>query len=113
MALYANVATLQKACILDNFSHGNFYKIMFVSAQVDLFKDIPPGLLHELVLKMKSVLFTPGDTVCRRGDIGREMFIVRDGKLAVTTDYGDLIIMLSEGDYFGEISLLAVNDSNR
>jgi hypothetical protein len=92
VALYANVATLQK---------------------VDLFKDIPPGLLHELVLKMKSVLFTPGDTVCRRGDIGREMFIVRDGKLAVTTDYGDLIIMLGEGDYFGEISLLAVNESNR
>lgn len=84
-----------------------------VSVQVDLFKDIPPGLLHELVLKMKSVLFTPGDIVCQRGDIGREMFIVKDGKLAVTTDVGTLIVMLREGDYFGEISLLAVNDSNR
>ena len=52
--------------------------------QVSLFRSCEPGLLIELVLKLKLQVFSPGDYVCRVGDIGREMFIVKSGELKVS-----------------------------
>lgn len=36
--------------------------------KVDLFKDCEPGLIRDLVLKLKAVLFLPGDYACRKGN---------------------------------------------
>ena len=75
--------------------------------RVEIFSDCDPGLLKELVLKLRSQVFSPGDFICRKGDLGREMFIVNSGQLQVMDDDGAVVIAtLDEGSYFGEISLL-------
>lgn len=51
--------------------------------QVSIFKSCEPGLLIELVLRLKLQVFSPGDYICSVGDIGREMFIVKSGQLKV------------------------------
>ena len=51
--------------------------------QISLFKDCEPGLLVELVLKLKLQVFSPGDYVCKKGDIGREMYIDKRGNQRV------------------------------
>lgn len=42
-----------------------------------------PEFLHDLVLKMKLRIFTPGDLVCRKGEVAREMYVIIDGKIEV------------------------------
>lgn len=77
--------------------------------RVSIFADCEPGLLTQLVLRLKLSIFSPGDYVCRKGDIGREMYIVKTGRLSVVADDGKTVFAtLSEGCVFGEVSILNI-----
>uniref|UniRef100_A0A1I8B0G0 Cyclic nucleotide-binding domain-containing protein n=1 Tax=Meloidogyne hapla TaxID=6305 RepID=A0A1I8B0G0_MELHA len=74
--------------------------------KVRIFQDCEAGLLAELVLKLQLQVFSPNDYVCRKGDIGREMYIVKRGMLQVVSDDGSKVFAtLSEGAVFGELSV--------
>lgn len=66
------------------------------------------SLLHVRKFSMDEVVF-------RQGDPGVGLYIVREGKCEVYSEYSDLtcrkIAVMKTGDFFGEISLL--NDSPR
>ncbi|XP_037663155.1 cyclic nucleotide-gated cation channel alpha-3 isoform X2 [Choloepus didactylus] len=80
--------------------------------KVRIFQDCEAGLLVELVLKLQPTVLSPGDYVCKKGDIGREMYIVKEGKLAVVADDGvTQFVVLGDGSYFGEISILNIRGS--
>lgn len=77
--------------------------------RVDIFQNTEAGFLCELVLRLKPVLFSPGDYVCRKNEVGHEMYIVSRGILEVVTDEGKVVVAtLKAGSYFGEISVLNV-----
>lgn len=41
--------------------------------RVLIFQDCEPGLLEELVTKLKLQIYSPGDFICRKGDVGHEV----------------------------------------
>ena len=77
--------------------------------RVHIFQDCEPGLLQQLVTKLKLQVFSPGDFVCKKGDIGKEMYFIKSGRLVVVSDDGkQVFVNLSEGSFFGEISILDI-----
>ena len=59
------------------------------------------------MLKLKLQVFSPGDYVCRKGDVGKEMYIIKRGKLDVVADDGETVfVTLGDGAVFGEVGLL-------
>ena len=77
--------------------------------RITIFKNCDTGLLLRLVLKLKLEVYCPGDYICRKGDIGTEMYIVRQGKLEVVADdQVTVYATLTEGSVFGELSLIHI-----
>lgn len=81
--------------------------------QVTIFQECQPEFLHDLVLKMKAYIFTPGDSICRKGEKAREMFIIADGILEVLSETGRVLTTMKAGDFFGEIGILNLDGLNK
>lgn len=70
--------------------------------QVTIFQECQPEFLHDLVLKMRAYIFTPGDLICRQGEVAREMFIIADGLVEIIRYRDDLTIAIIN---YGGLSL--------
>ncbi|UJR30553.1 hypothetical protein I4U23_018083 [Adineta vaga] len=92
LALHVNLGTLKK---------------------VTIFQECQPEFLHDLVLKMRAYIFTPGDIICRKGEVAREMFIIADGVLEVVNEKNEILTRMGAGDFFGEIGILNIDGANR
>lgn len=80
--------------------------------KVEFFQECEGGLLWELVLRLRTQVYSPGEYVCRKGDVGREMYIVNRGRLEVLADENKAALKeLVPGEYFGEISILNLGQS--
>ena len=61
------------------------------------------------MLSLRLAVYSPGDFVCRKGDIGKELYIIKSGSLTVVADNGHTVIAtLGAGSVLGEISVLNI-----
>ncbi|CAM2106816.1 unnamed protein product [Caretta caretta] len=72
-------------------------------------------MIYDMLLRLKSIVYLPGDFVCKKGEIGREMYIIKQGEVQVLggPDGTKVLVTLRAGAVFGEISLLAASGGNR
>ncbi|GAU92646.1 hypothetical protein RvY_04699-1 [Ramazzottius varieornatus] len=81
--------------------------------KVQLFKEVDKKVLEELLVRLRPTVYLAGDYICRKGEIGKEMYIVKEGMLEVVLPDGRVAVTLGPGSVFGEISLLALAGGNR
>lgn len=75
--------------------------------KVPMFKGAPDDLIRQIVLNLKPVLYTPGDFIFRKGEMGDQMFFISRGKVEIVSEDGQTVFAtLSDGSFFGEIALL-------
>lgn len=114
LALHVNLSVLKKVSASQNccLTLENIF-CLFLSLKVTIFQECQPEFLHDLVLKMKAYIFTPGDSICRKGEVAREMFIIADGILEVLSETGRVLTTMKAGDFFGEIGILNLDGLNK
>nr|XP_036881386.1 cyclic nucleotide-gated cation channel beta-1 [Manis javanica] len=86
-----------------------------IVSKVALFQGCDRQMIFDMLKRLRSVVYLPNDYVCKKGEIGREMYIIQAGQVRVLggPDGKSVLVTLKAGSVFGEISLLAVGGGNR
>jgi len=75
------------------------------------FRDVPPPLVMQMVTAFEEQVFSPGDVIVTKGEMGSELFFIIKGSVEVLID-DDCCQVVAEkgiGEYFGEIALVYEN----
>ncbi|MFN4258366.1 MAG: glucose-6-phosphate dehydrogenase [Gemmataceae bacterium] len=75
-------------------------------AKIPLFQGCDPLLLNSVVMQLQPVVCDAGDMIIRKGETGKDMYILLRGKVEVLDGAGQVLNTLRDGDFFGEIALL-------
>ncbi|XP_053676624.1 potassium/sodium hyperpolarization-activated cyclic nucleotide-gated channel 2-like [Anopheles nili] len=76
---------------------------------VDLFKNLPYFILTDIVNCLQLELYLQDDVIIAAGSYGDSMYFLAAGTVAVYTMNGKELGHLTDGAYFGEISLIKRN----
>ena len=79
--------------------------------EISLFDGIKKGQLIHVLESLQERTYLKGETIFAQGDIGRALFIVFSGKIALSrldpvAQKSDVIAEVNPGEYFGEMALL-------
>ncbi len=94
----------------------SFYRqrvLTWILAMTPLFKDVPDQIRLALANKFNVRSFARGEAIVREGERGDAFYLIRSGSVAVVASKIDAkggqveLGRLSEGSFFGEISLLS------
>lgn len=76
-------------------------------SRFELFEGLGDRGLREIVSYLRFRKYKPGAVVVRRGDPGRNLYILASGQVEVLGEGGVKIACLESGEVFGEMSLLS------
>jgi glucose-6-phosphate 1-dehydrogenase len=83
-----------------------------VLKQSPLFKEGDPVFLDQVIMALKPLQASAGDELIRRGDLGKELYLIEQGEVEVIDAAGAVIRVLKDGDTFGEVGLLMSQPRN-
>ncbi len=79
---------------------------------IPLFGGLEEPTLKRIINMLEEHRYAPGTTICTQGEVGRSLFLVRQGEAIVyrDTDAGHRVKMvrLGEGEFFGEMTLIDI-----
>ena len=77
-----------------------------LARRMDLFQGLKPGDVAKLFAKGVTTEYDTGEAIFTKGQQGREMFVVLNGKVEVRNEERALAI-LTKGDMFGEMAFIS------
>lgn len=81
--------------------------IMDLLGQFPFFKAMEDEQLREILSFIRVKKFDSGETILRKGEPGRNLYIMVSGKVAVMGEGEVVIAYLGKGEIFGEMSLIS------
>lgn len=80
---------------------------------IPLFGGLEDGTLKRVIEMLGEHHFEPKAEVCKQGDAGRAMFLVRAGEVVVCRDDADggarrKLVRMGAGEFFGEMTLIDI-----
>lgn len=72
-----------------------------------IFRTLSESNLKDLVSLLRLRKYTPGECIIRKGDPGKNLFIILSGLVDVVDEDGISITKLRNGEVFGEMSLIS------
>jgi CRP-like cAMP-binding protein/formate hydrogenlyase subunit 6/NADH:ubiquinone oxidoreductase subunit I len=77
---------------------------------VPILRKLPQDFIDYLRNRVELVTYSPGEVICRQGDVADAFYLVRMGHVKVFESYADgqsiVLSYLSRSQYFGEMGLL-------
>ena len=74
--------------------------------KVPFFHGRDPAFIRSVIMRLKPIIFAPGDHVVVENDVGNAMYFVKKGVLEVCSGDGStLYATLEAGSFFGEVGL--------
>jgi CRP-like cAMP-binding protein len=95
---------------MEKNSHPKLSGLMLIERvlllkSLSIFSETPENILAEIVYLMVESHIPAGSVIVKEGETGNCMYIIFDGKIRIHTQNQSLAV-LSEKDFFGELSLL-------
>ncbi|KAG0001060.1 hypothetical protein BGZ79_005140 [Entomortierella chlamydospora] len=88
----------------DSFAKSDVHNAI---RKVPLFQSCTAEVIHLLSLNVEPRTYNLGETIIRRGEIGREMFFIASGVVEILSDDNlHVLARFHEGHFFGEIAVL-------
>ena len=81
---------------------------VFILKLTDLFKGLPSDVLASFANHLDEIYVAEGETIFRKGDIGKAMYVVVDGRIRIH-DGDREIEMLGCDLVFGEVTVLTAD----
>jgi CRP/FNR family cyclic AMP-dependent transcriptional regulator len=77
---------------------------------IALFGGLEDRTLRRVIAMLKELRLEKGTEICKQGEHGKDMFVVRSGEVAVVRDSAEghrvRMVRLGQGEFFGEMTLI-------
>ncbi|KAF6019663.1 HCN3 [Bugula neritina] len=99
--------------ILNELSHTLRADILYHNCQalvhtVPFFVNADPNFVSDVITKLHYEMYMPGELIVKANTKGDKMFFIQEGLVEVVDEHNEKVVTrLSDGSYFGEISLLS------
>lgn len=105
---YKNI-TIKKQVKKTETSQSNIGAIANLLSKFSIFQSIDEHNLKDLIPFLKLRKFGPSDLIIKKGDKGKNLFIIASGRVEVLNEDGISMSVLEKGEVFGEMSLISGN----
>ena len=78
---------------------------VFILKRTELFKGLPSDILASFVSHLDEIYVAAGETIFEKGDIGKAMYVVVDGKIRVHDGDREIEVVGCD-EVFGEMTVL-------
>ncbi len=83
-----------------------------VLERVNIFRDASEEFIREISIFLHAQIVMPGDYVFKIGDTARSMYFISKGAVEVLSGEGEVLSVLHEGEFFGEMALIRKRKRN-